>query len=156
MYDKLFVPTDGSRASDLALDHALSLAKIHDAAVHVVYVVDTTVYYRHPGVADTVIAELEADGERLMQDLRDRFDDEPVSIQTEIGYGIPHEEIQEYASENNVDLIVMGTHGKTPLKRAVMGSVTEWLVTNCDRPVLTVKDVEKEGTLESERKETTE
>jgi len=62
-------------------------------------------------------------------------------------HGEPHRVIVEYANEEDCDLVVMGTHGRTGLQRYLLGSVTEKVVRTCDVPVLTVRH---EGEVEEE------
>lgn len=58
---------------------------------------------------------------------------------TEVVEGNPHEKILEYVSEHDIDMVVMGTHGRTGLDRALMGSVAERVVRRSPVPVLTVR-----------------
>ncbi|WP_227380071.1 universal stress protein [Haladaptatus halobius] len=65
-------------------------------------------------------------------------DDIGIDTKTAVRRGIPQDAILVYADEHNIDIIVMGTHGRTGVKRALMGSVTETVVRHADIPVLTV------------------
>lgn len=67
-----------------------------------------------------------------------------LTVVTEIGEGNPHEEILEYVSEHDIDMIIVGTHGRTGFDRAVMGSVAERVVRRSPVPVLTVRDEEQD------------
>lgn len=145
MYDNILIPTDGSEAADKAVKHGLELAEIHDSTVHSLYVVDTSIYLRYPSVADTVINELEREAEDVTENVRKMAEDTGVKVVTEVITGVPHEDILGYAEGNDMDLIVMGTHGRTGLRRAIMGSVTEWIVISSDIPVLTLKMGDEEG-----------
>lgn len=58
--------------------------------------------------------------------------------------GNPHEEILEYVSEHDIDMVVMGTHGRTGIDRVVMGSVAERVVRQSPVPVLTVRGKEQD------------
>ena len=140
MFDRILAPSDGSEAAEQAMHTAVELAEIHDAAVKVLYVIDTSVYLRHARVADTIISELEEDAEEVTDEAADYARQTEGEMRTEIVRGVPHEEIQDHADEHDMDLIVMGTHGRTGLKRAILGSVTEWIVMTSDIPVLTVKE----------------
>jgi nucleotide-binding universal stress UspA family protein len=62
-----------------------------------------------------------------------------VDIETVLRQGAPHTTILEYADEADVDLIVMGTHGRSGIHRYLLGSVTERVVRTADAPVLTVR-----------------
>ncbi len=139
MYSEILFPTDGGPASQAALDHALDHAERYDARLHTLYVVDTTAYASLDAGAETVISALRQEGETALQAVAERADDAEVSVVSEIISGSPHKQLLEYADTNNIDLIVMGTHGRTGLDRYLLGSVTERVVRSADMPVLTVR-----------------
>lgn len=136
MYDKILVPTDGSEGSEVALEHAKSLAKNYDSEVHLIYVADVRTQNTGDIMAN-FIGELEKIGEKAVNSMLEELD-EVDSVVTEVIKGIPHREIIEYANEKNMDLIVMGTHGRTGLDRILLGSVTEKVVRTSEVPVMTV------------------
>jgi nucleotide-binding universal stress UspA family protein len=68
---------------------------------------------------------------------------EGVQASYEVEFGSPASMIVEFAQEHNVDLIVMGTHGRTGWRRIAMGSVAESVVRNVDCPVLAIKSETK-------------
>jgi nucleotide-binding universal stress UspA family protein len=138
-YEKILVPTDGSPGAMKAVDEAIDLAEATGATVHALYVVD----------AGAVSAELDASvlmesfeelGRTAVADVRERASERGFeSVQTTVRTGVPHEEIRAYAAAHDVDLIVMGTHGRTGLDRLLLGSVTERIVRTADVPVVTVR-----------------
>ena len=137
MYREILVPTDGSRGSLEAADHAIDLATTVDAGVHALYVVQTAVG------TDADMAGVYEAFEEVGQDAVDAVVEraESAGVSTVVGslaYGSPHEAIREYADEHDIGLIVMGTHGRTGLDRYLIGSVTEKVVRTADVPVLTV------------------
>jgi len=67
-----------------------------------------------------------------------------VSVVSEIISGSPHKQLIDYAERHGIDLIVMGTHGRTGLDRYLLGSVTERVVRTADMPVLTVRVTDDE------------
>jgi len=67
-----------------------------------------------------------------------------LTVVTEIVEGNPHEEILNYVTEHGIDMIIMGTHGRTGLDRVVMGSVAERVVRRSPVPVLTVRGEEQD------------
>jgi nucleotide-binding universal stress UspA family protein len=139
MYDRILVPTDGSRQADHAFEQALDLAETYDAEVHLLYVVDVSAL---AGEFDavTVIDQLEEAGREITDRLRERAAEAGVErVETSVVEGVPHRTILDYADENDVDLVVMGTHGRTGLDRYLLGSVTEKVVRLSDAPVLTVR-----------------
>lgn len=141
MYDDILVPTDGSEGVQQAIEQAIGLASVTDATIHALYVVDTA--DRVPITeADrlTIETALEEAGERAVADVADRAGERGVNTETAVRHGVPHEEIVSYAEENGVDLIVMGTHGRSGMDRILLGSVTDNVIRRAEIPVL-VKQV---------------
>jgi nucleotide-binding universal stress UspA family protein len=152
MYDDILFPTDGSAGADAALDHAIELSRTHGGTLHVLYVVEANVPVAEVGQPD-VLDELEGEGERIVEDVRERATDAGVeSIKATVGGGSPHRVIREYADDHDVDLIVMGTHGRQGVDRLLLGSVAERVVRTAECPVMTVQATEAERT-EAEREE---
>jgi len=170
MYDNILFPTDGSAGSEAAAAHVSELASAFDATVHVLHVVDT----REGGLgvsgaftneasqamsgaspekgyigghdeevdADEIEAELTAHAKELIEASAALTDD--IRMTTAVEMGTPHSAILQYADEQGVDLIVMGTHGRTGVERYLLGSVTEKVVRLSDVPVVTVRADEDE------------
>ncbi|MFB6130617.1 MAG: universal stress protein [Salinigranum sp.] len=134
MYDTILVPTDGSAGSAKAARHAFDIAECGDATVHVLSVVPTTDLTFEEGDDP----ELERRAERAVAQIVELAEGEDLDPETAVRRGKPHEEILRYARENDVDLVVMGTHGRTGLDRYLIGSVAERLVRTSQVPVLTV------------------
>jgi nucleotide-binding universal stress UspA family protein len=140
MYDEILLPTDGSPGTTEALEHARTVAADQDARVHVLYVVDRRLYTAASEESKAEVRQsLEEEADHALDDARVRIEDEGVNCQTTHVDGIPHREITDYAAENEIDLIVMGTHSKTGPERVVnLGSTTERVTQNADIPVLVV------------------
>jgi nucleotide-binding universal stress UspA family protein len=138
MYDNVLVPTDGSDASLEAVDHAIDVARTFDATLHTLYVVELSAL---PAEFDParVYDELEEEGRSAVGVVTDRADEADVPVKAYVGSGPPHRAILDYVDEHDVDLIVMGTHGRTGLDRYLLGSVTEKVVRLSSVPVLTVR-----------------
>ncbi|WP_435181785.1 universal stress protein [Halorussus sp. AFM4] len=145
MYDRILVPTDGSDQSERAFERALDLALTYDAELHLLNVVDVSALTgEFDGMA--VVDRLEEAGRGIVHRLRDRAREAGVdTVETLVREGIPYSTILEYADDNDVDLIVMGTHGRTGLDRYLLGSVTERVVRKSDVPVLTVRSPAEDG-----------
>ncbi|WP_135854211.1 universal stress protein [Halorussus salinus] len=139
MYDRILVPTDGSGPADRAFEQALDLAATYDAALHLLYVVDVSSL---AGEFDavTVVEHLERSGRETVRGLRKRAEEAGVEeVTTKVVEGTPYRTILDYADDEEIDLVVMGTHGRTGLDRYLLGSVTERVVRTADVPVLTVR-----------------
>jgi nucleotide-binding universal stress UspA family protein len=144
MYDNILVPTDGSAASEGAVDHAIELAKQYDATLHALYVVDTGAYSSMEVGSDIVIEALQEEGNQAVDRVASRAEDAGVAVETSVRTGIAHRSIVEYVSEEGIDLVVMGTHGRTGVGRFLLGSVAEKVVRTADAPVMTVRADEEE------------
>ena len=137
-YERILVPVDGSDASMVALDEAITLADRLGATIHGLYVVDPRQYHGFT-TEDLVLDALEREGEAALADLRERCDTHEVPVETAIEQGHPSAVICEYADANDVDRVVMATHGRRGLDRFLLGSVTERVVRRATVPVLTVR-----------------
>lgn len=143
MYDEILLPTDGSSGTVDAMEHALTVAADQNARIHALYVVDRRLYTAADDEnKDEIRQSLEEEAEHSLDDARVRIEDEGIECVTVSLEGIPHREITDYAADEDIDLIVMGTHGKTgPERVANLGSTTERVVQSADVPVLVV-DIE--------------
>ena len=140
MFDEILVPTDGSENARRALDHATMLAAVFDATVHGVYVVNFTYAADFEGGidSDSVRGALEGEGEDALDTVGASCQDAGVDWTTEILEGRTSARISGYATTNDIDLIVMGTHGRSGISRLLLGSVTEAVIRQCELPVLTI------------------
>lgn len=138
MYDRILLPTDGSRGSSRAIDQAIDLAAETGAELHVLFVVEDITY--GPEMMEAQVeTQLRQIGEEAIEEIRDRAEEAGVPLETDIDDGVPHRTILEYAEDEDMDLIVMGTHGRSGLDRYLLGSVTERVVRSAETPVLTVR-----------------
>jgi nucleotide-binding universal stress UspA family protein len=140
MYDDILVPTDGSDGTEQTLDHAVEIARNHGATLHLLSVIDRRVYLAaEEDERETVMDQLRGDAEDAIEQARDRLDETELDVTTEVTDGTPHKEILAYSEEADVDLIAIGTHGRTARDRLEnLGSVTERVVEDADRTVLVV------------------
>jgi nucleotide-binding universal stress UspA family protein len=142
MYERVLIPTDGSDAVDPGIERAIDLAETYGAELHalnVVNVASLSVEVHTPAV----IESFEEQGEAAVEAVAERAADAGIGdVRTEVVHGTPHRSILEYADENDIDLIVMGTHGRSGLDRYLLGSVTEKVVRTAGVPVLTVRAAE--------------
>jgi nucleotide-binding universal stress UspA family protein len=144
MYEKILLATGGDVASENATAHAIGLASRHDAMLHALFVVDSDVYSAYSG--DEYVDEregpehgLEEVGEETLGEISTRAATRGVEVIEVIRHGRPHEEIVDYASDEGVDLIVLGTRRHPEEYRSLLGSVTDRVVRLADEPVTVVK-----------------
>lgn len=141
MYDTVLVPTDGSESTVEVLDHAVDLARRHDATIHAMYVVDERKYHALPEDRRSEAQEtLELKGERAVEEIAMRCEEADVDVQTMIREGLPSEVIVQHAGGTDVDVVVIGTHGSADHERHVkLGSVTQRVIENATVPVFVVQ-----------------
>lgn len=139
MYEKILIPTDGSQDMETIAEHGVTLATQLGAEIHVLHVVDDRAYASVPEDARSQVREtLEADAEDATKALATRALDAELSVTREIRWGNPPASIIAHAAEYDIDLIIMGTHGRTGYDRYLLGSVAEKVVRAAPVPVLTV------------------
>lgn len=131
MDQRILVPFDGSDASKAALERALE--DNPDAEITVLNVLDST-NRAESGVqanaAETLNDAQREEAEELFTQAEDRAADYGMTIHTAVEVGTPGEVIVEYAQENDIDHIIMGSHGRSGLSRIVVGSVAETVIRN--------------------------
>lgn len=136
MFTDILVPTDGSDQAERALAHGAELARRYGGTLHLLQVVDVV----HLGRVSAVPEERDAATENL-EALQSEYGGNGLAVRTTVAEGAPDEEILAYTDEHEVDTVVMGTHGRTGLRRHVLGSIAEKVVRLSDVPVLTVGHV---------------
>jgi len=144
-YRDVLVPTDGSDCATEALRVGAEVAAADGAALHLLTVVEDA------GLGldvrtDTGVASMEENAEGVIEEAASFAADagvEPASATVESGSAV-HGVVGSYAEDHDIDLVVVGTHGRTGLDRYLLGSVAEKLVRTSPVPVLTVREVEDE------------
>ncbi|GAB3410504.1 universal stress protein [Haloparvum alkalitolerans] len=152
MYERILIPTDGSEVAEAAVDHALDLAERYDAEVHALYVVDIDSI--NLGLGTEQVDRLKQGRFDEMEEVKQRSDEATgavadraaergIDVVEHVSAGRPHKLIGDYAENHDIDMIVMGSHGRAGVKRALLGSVTERTLRSTHVPVLVV-DYEEE------------
>lgn len=149
MYDRILVPTDGSTGTAHVALHAIELAEIHGATLHTLHVIDAAVT-GHLTDAGVATESLDSRARQAVETVERMADSHGVDCHTAIREGTPAETILDYAHDEGIGLIVAGTHGRSGVKRHLVGSVTERLVRHASCPVLTVRLPDTDVTVEAE------
>ena len=138
---KILIPTDGSDYSMRAAEYGISIAKMLDAQIMVVYVIDEVVLDQLSKVTEreNVERELKQDGQRYINYVLGLAEKEGVKDSSLLTKGRPFEQIVHLAKELNIDLIVMGTYGLKGAEKILIGSVAERVIEYSPCPVLVVK-----------------
>jgi nucleotide-binding universal stress UspA family protein len=143
MFEKIVVPLDGSRCAKRALDVAIKLARSESAALAICAIVDPIVIVgtTAPSPAtDLLLSDREADARHLVEAAVQEARVAGLQAEGEMHLGVPFDEILRFAKRKKADAIVMGTHGRSGLKRLFLGSVAESVLREADCPVIVVRD----------------
>jgi nucleotide-binding universal stress UspA family protein len=142
MEQKILVPLDGSALSERALETAEKIAKAFGHEMVLLRVIDTPL---------EVTPEAEPEEERraasasidkataYLKGIASRFEGKGIKTRIEVGVGFPHSAVVALADKEDVEFIIMSTHGRTGLARVLMGSVAEKILHATERPVMLVK-----------------
>lgn len=146
---KILVPTDFSEFGEQALVYGCEFAKRFGAELHLLNVVqDAVAMFPEPNMMGTSMNDLVADMQHLAQKQLEEMPDFPgmeeIKVVREVRVGPAFLEIIRYANKAEIDLIVIGTHGRTGIKHMLLGSVAEKVVRKAPCPVLTVSHPERE------------
>lgn len=140
---KILAPTDFSEHSALALDMAMDMAPSGATIILCHVVEDAPLTYGYIGVAvptQEVLARLAQEAERELQAFKPKTAKPDVLLERRVVHGNSYLEIVRMAEENSVDLIVLGTHGRSGLKHFLLGSVAEKVLRKAPCPVLVVRE----------------
>jgi nucleotide-binding universal stress UspA family protein len=143
-YDRVLIPTDGSDCAAAAVNHGIAIAKKYDATVHAVNVVNVRTVTASDEIPPhtELLERLEERGEDATEAVAERAREAGLDASTAVLDGVPARGLREYAEENDVDLITMGTHGRRGLDRYLIGSTTTKVVRTAEMPVLSVRSFE--------------
>ena len=138
--ERILVAVDGSSFSDAAVDQAISLGDICNSQIFVISVVD--LYPEQMSVAPALVDKMSEEVRQHLDRAKEKVDKANIPCETIVRMGgKPHEFIVQEAKERGIDLIVMGTHGRSGIKKVLMGSVAQNVIGNAPCPVLVVPHV---------------
>jgi universal stress protein A len=140
---KILAPVDFSEPSEKGLQYALSIAQEFGSEIVLVHVVQPyPVLPEMPVPTDELTEALLSDANARLNELKERIKDVPCTVRAPLGS--PANRILEIAQDEAVDLIVLGTHGRTGLAHAFLGSVAERVVRLASCPTLVVRAQERD------------
>ncbi len=137
---KILVPTDFTVYSDHAIEYAIMVARNFEAKILLVHVIEPMAY----SVTDTIqiidhYSALKTVAGPILRNLQNKLLKKGLEVDTLLLDGTPYLEIVKRSRQAGIDLIIMGTHGRTGIKHVLMGSVAERVVRMAPCPVLTVR-----------------
>ncbi|WP_299331450.1 universal stress protein [Haloplanus sp.] len=142
MIERLLVPVDGSDPADAAL--TFTFEEYPDAEITILSVVDPTdighgAVNAAPSTLDRLQQRAEERTERVLDEAEARAEKHGVTVHRETVVGVPSRAIVDWADENDVDNIVIGSHGREGVSRVLLGSVAETVVRRSPVPVTVVR-----------------
>jgi nucleotide-binding universal stress UspA family protein len=140
IFSKILVAVDSSDASMDAADYATAISKKYNAELYALHVIHADVDLYWPHVTTEFTRNMRNEGEKYLNKVKVKANEKDIHIETEI---ISSKDISggilDFAEENNIDLIVIGTRGRSGFKRLLLGSVASHVVTYAHCPVLVIK-----------------
>ncbi|MEW6569941.1 MAG: universal stress protein [Nitrospirota bacterium] len=136
-WKSVLLTTDGSKYSEAAIDKAVNFAKSYGGELVIVSVVDVTEEFmaRSPGMVEEMVKKAKG----FVDDAKKKAEVSNITTKTFVREGEAYRVITNLAKDQKADIIIMGSHGRTGLKRLLMGSVTAKVIGYTPCPVLVVK-----------------
>jgi nucleotide-binding universal stress UspA family protein len=146
LFKKILIATDGSKRTQNAVQTGLEVAAAHKSRVYAVYVVDTVTFTSVPMDVtwENMYQLLKEEGEVAVGRVKEAAAP-GVEVETHVLEGNPALEITKFAKDHGIDLIVVGTLGKSGIDRILLGSVAEKVVRIAPCPVLVIKSQKQSG-----------
>lgn len=142
-FKNILIPTDFFEGFEIALEYAKKLAECGNTTLHILHVIEPSLYPSDMGFGHLNYVDLEkelinssqAEIEKIEKNLREQN----FNVKTAILFGRASDQIVEYAKNNNIDLICITTTGRSSFDRFIFGSTTEKVLRKAECPVLSIK-----------------
>jgi nucleotide-binding universal stress UspA family protein len=147
-YSRVLITTDGSENAEVVIPHGTAIAQRYGSEVHVLNVVDIQSaggVFNAGGLEKEFLERLDARGQEAVDSVANKIEesapDLPVeaAVERTTSFEGAAAGVREYIEENEIDLVIMGSHGRSNLKRQLLGSVASNVLRTVDVPVLVVK-----------------
>lgn len=139
----ILVPTDFFEGFELALDYAISMTKLTGATLHIIHVVEPSLYPADLGFSNISFVDIESDlvktSEEELKKIALNLSKESINFKTSILFGRASDQIVNYATENDIDLICITTQGRNNFDRFIFGSTAEKVIRRATCPVLSIR-----------------
>lgn len=141
VFTNILVAVDGSQASDRAIERAVDEAKVWNAKLHAVYVVETGLFTSLPSdnTIEILYRVLENEGNTVLENAKKIAAKSGVTLVPHIKQGHAGTEILALAQQEKVDLIVAGSHGKSQTDRLLIGSVSSYIIAHSNVTTMVVR-----------------
>lgn len=143
-FKKILVPIDFSEYSLQALKYVADFAKVFQSEVYLIYVVEPIIYPPDLSIGQIALPTLNFQVDEKAKEELDRVAkeelDKETKVQTIVKLGKPYLEILEVAKNEDIDLIIISTHGHTGVEQILFGSTADKVVRKAPCPVLTLRE----------------
>lgn len=141
MFTQILVAIDGSKISDRALKIALDEAKVWNATVNVIYVVETGLFSSLPmdNTWEIMYSMLEKEGQDALDAAKNEAEKRHITLNAVMKQGHAGNEIVNASEELSADLVIVGSHGRSEVDRILLGSVSSFVVSHCAVSVMVVR-----------------
>ncbi|MDO8869881.1 MAG: universal stress protein [Methanobacteriaceae archaeon] len=131
MFNKIMIPSDGSKFAEKAEDVAIDLAKKLESTVVAVHIIDEKLIYPFD--------IMEEEGNKILSKISEKGKAKDVKVDEVLIFGNPRHDMKKIAEKSHADMVVIGSHGRSGIEKILMGSVAENALKTVDVPVLLVK-----------------
>lgn len=136
-FEKILLATDGSESAEAAIQEAINVARVCSSRLYVLSVVEVNPEYE--ALAPNVVEKAETETKEHVASVKKRAEKEGIPCETIVHQGEePYRFIVDEAKKTKANMIVMGSHGRTGIKRLMMGSVTARVIGHAPCKVLVV------------------
>jgi nucleotide-binding universal stress UspA family protein len=144
MYKKVLVPLDGSTLAEFVLSHVGTVVEGCSSEITYLRVVEPAIYTDDSSplkwqVLDRINAENHKAADQYLTEIMSRIHYDNVQLRKAVIMGKPTEGIIKYAEQNDIDLIILATHGRSGVRRLVWGSVAEHVLRTACVPILMIR-----------------
>jgi nucleotide-binding universal stress UspA family protein len=141
VFTNILVAIDGSGAGQRAFVRAVEEAKIWNAKLHVIYVVETGLFSSLPAdnTVELMYRVLEKEGSTVLEQAKKYAAEKGVTAITHMKQGHAGSEVVTFAEKENADLIMIGSHGKSQADRILIGSASTYVVTHSKVTTMVVR-----------------
>ena len=151
MVERILIPTDFSESARYAFNYAVDLNKVLKARLYLLHVLQDFTEFSEYNLSPTILPQLylefEESAARKLEDMLEDMVPPETSCNTYILHGVPFYEIIQFTRKERIDLIILGSHGRTGLKQVLFGHTAEKVVKKAPCPVLTVRHPDAEFTM---------
>jgi|YNPMSStandDraft_1061717.scaffolds.fasta_scaffold00001_59 universal stress protein A len=142
-FKNILIPTDFFEGFEIALNYAKMLAECGNSTLHILHVIEPSLYPSDMGFGHLSYVDLEKElmqsSQKEIEKIAKNLEEQNYNVKTSILFGRASDQIIDYSKNNNIDLICITTTGRNSFDRFIFGSTTEKVLRKAECPVLSIK-----------------